>query len=455
MGKTRWTKEAVERELKKISSLKELRKNRALEGALDRHGLNHLKEKLSKEFTKWTKENLKEEALKFNSVKEWIAKSPRSYFSAVRKNYYKNLTIHMDKKKRDNFTKASLIKIAKKYKNTSEWIKEDDSSYHSALRKFGRKDKDIFGHFGKRIPHNFKWDREAIIKEAKKYNTLKDWQLNSPSSYNSSSRLNCKKEASYHMERYGNLKKRCIYQIKVKGEKIIYIGLTYRFSRRIKDHLNSKRFINLKKKYGENSLEIKKLTNYEDTNLISKLEEKLIERYRKKNFQVLNIAQGGGLGGNTVYWSKDKLINDARKYKTRTEWQKNSRSSYVTASRIPEIFKEATKHMSYVIRPDWTKDSIFRDALKYKTLKEWHKKSPSAVIRARHLNILEIATKHMERPKNYPWIKKGREEILKEAKKYRRLKDWYVNSHGSLKAAKSLGIFKLASSHMKMKKINE
>ena len=111
--------------------------------------------------------------------------------------------------------------------------------------------------------------------------------------------------------------------------------------------------------------------------------------------------------------------------------------------------------MSYVIRPDWTKDSIFRDALKYKTLKEWHKKSQSAVIRARHLNILGIATKHMERPKNYPWIKKGREEILKEAKKYRRLKDWYVNSHGSLKAAKSLGIFKLASSHMKMKKINE
>ena len=44
---------------------------------------------------------------------------------------------------------------------------------------------------------------------------------------------------------------------------------------------------------------------------------------------------------------------------------------------------------------------------------------------------------------------------VKEAKKYRRLKDWYVNSHGSLKAAKSLGIFKLASSHMKMKKINE
>ena len=112
MGKTRWTREEVERELQKISSLKELRKNRALEGALDRHGLNHLKEKLSKEYTKWTKENLKEEALKFNSVKEWITKSPKSYFNAVRKNYYKSLTIHMDKKKRDNFTKASLIKIA-------------------------------------------------------------------------------------------------------------------------------------------------------------------------------------------------------------------------------------------------------------------------------------------------------------------------------------------------------
>ena len=40
---------------------------------------------------------------------------------------------------------------------------------------------------------------------------------------------------------------RCIYSLEIKGQKKIYIGLTYNYQRRIRDHLKSKRFIELKK----------------------------------------------------------------------------------------------------------------------------------------------------------------------------------------------------------------
>ena len=73
------------------------------------------------------------------------------------------------------------------------------------------------------------------------------------------------------------------------SNKIIYFGLTFRFERRIKDHLESKRFMELKRKYGSNCLEVKKLTDYIDVKTAQKLEIKLISKMKDRNFILLNI----------------------------------------------------------------------------------------------------------------------------------------------------------------------
>ena len=46
---------------------------------------------------------------------------------------------------------------------------------------------------------------------------------------------------------------RCLYSIEIKKEKKIYIGLTYNFNQRIKDHLKTKRF----HKFNRKSVDLK------------------------------------------------------------------------------------------------------------------------------------------------------------------------------------------------------
>ena len=84
-----------------------------------------------------------------------------------------------------------------------------------------------------------------------------------------------------HMERRGNLKK-CLYSIRVKNKKLIYIGLTYNFKKRILTHLNSKRFKDIKKLYGESSIETKQLTDYMDREKAGELEDKIIATLSKQ-----------------------------------------------------------------------------------------------------------------------------------------------------------------------------
>ena len=89
---------------------------------------------------------------------------------------------------------------------------------------------------------NIKENKQKIISSAKKFKTRKDWNLNDPKAYGATRRLNLVDEATNHMDRLGNRFLRCIYALEVKNKKQIYIGLTYNYTRRIRDHLKSKRF---------------------------------------------------------------------------------------------------------------------------------------------------------------------------------------------------------------------
>ena len=92
-----------------------------------------------------------------------------------------------------------------------------------------------------------------------------------------------------------------------------------------------------------------------------------------------------------------KVFQDALKYKTRTEWARSSRS-YDRAQRKGWL-KKASKHMRNG-NIYWTKDKVLREAKKYKKRIDFQNKSRGAFQAAHRIGCYKEATKHMKRLSN-------------------------------------------------------
>ena len=95
------------------------------------------------------------------------------------------------------------------------------------------------------------------------------------------------------------------------------------------------------------------------------------------------------------YWNKDRVLESARKYKTQAEWNKAETSAVRVASKKGWI-GEATAHMS-PSRPNrmangyWTKERVMEDAKKFNSKTEWQKASSAAVSKAYKMGWMDEA----------------------------------------------------------------
>ncbi len=84
------------------------------------------------------------------------------------------------------------------------------------------------------------------------------------------------------------------------------------------------------------------LTNPVDT---AHAEREWITKYRTEGWTVLNKSRGGGLGTILrIKWTKDAVLAEAKKFKTKQEWINKSQASYRIAKR-ESWFEEASTHM--------------------------------------------------------------------------------------------------------------
>jgi len=148
----------------------------------------------------------------------------------------------------------------------------------------------------------------------------------------------------------------------------------------------------------------------------------------------------------------DKKISDkdihteALKYDSRGEFQKESNSYYFLAYER-KILDEVCSHMGK-IRTTWNNESAINEALKYKTLKDFSINSASAYQYVLRNNIKEEACYHF--PKQFRWTI---EEVNKEALKYTYRNDFQKNSLGAYKWAYKNKKLDEVCSHMKNRKI--
>jgi predicted GIY-YIG superfamily endonuclease len=132
------------------------------------------------------------------------------------------------------------------------------------------------------------------------------------------------------------------------------------------------------------------------------------------------------------YWTKDRCVEDALKYKSITEWHNKSQNVYLITKKY-NWFTECIKHMmppKYKPKGYWTKDRCIEDAKKYSTKWEWSKKSPSSNKISKKYNWFSECVKHMKintKPKGY-WTK---DRCIEEAKNYNSRKEWSTKHHSS------------------------
>lgn len=96
------------------------------------------------------------------------------------------------------------------------------------------------------------------------------------------------------------------------------------------------------------------------------------------------------------FWTKKRVFEEARKHETRTCFQKNSKGAFAAATRngwleeVNKTFAELKHEKGY-----WTEERVLKEAKKYKNIKVFKKENPKAYAAASRLKIIDKATAHM------------------------------------------------------------
>lgn len=151
--------------------------------------------------------------------------------------------------------------------------------------------------------------------------------------------------------------------------------------------------------------------------------------------------QATGKGRKTT-WTKEEVIKEALKYKTRTEFKSKKRLAYFAAIDLG-VFEDATSHMRGV----WTVKTLNEEARKYGYRGDFRNGSPGAYMKATRLGILDDICTHMAVKKS--GYKKWTDELIMiEAKKYKTKGEFCRNAPGAYTSASLRGLINKFCSHM-------
>lgn len=251
------------------------------------------------------------------------------------------------------------------------------------------------------------WTKERCIEEAKKYKTRKEFRQKNSGVYHKCNIYRYSDEAFSHMYRIGSKYERLIYAFEF-DDKSVYVGLSYNSDRRKLAHLSDIKSQVYKhiQKIGLFP-EFKELTEYINVDLASKKEGEILHKYKNDGWKILNKIKTGGLGGDIIKWNKENCILEAKKYLTKTKFQKNSNGAYDAAWKNGWL-NDICNHMIPQIkfRNFWNFDRCFKDAQNHQTKLDWRNNSGSAYVIAKRNGWLEICCKHMIKTTNNFWRNK-------------------------------------------------
>jgi predicted GIY-YIG superfamily endonuclease len=179
---------------------------------------------------------------------------------------------------------------ALKYKYRSEFQRKSHSAYIIAKRLgiFNRVTKHMVW---KTWPRDV-WNLKTISREAKKFKTRSEFMKMSSGAYAAALKLGILNKVCSHTVTPCSDKLRSVYSIEFE-DRSVYVGLTVNYSNRLQQHINhdvhKEKMKMLKYKFVKSN----DWHNPVDGQIA---EKKLIEKYRKNGWIVLNKSNYGSLG---------------------------------------------------------------------------------------------------------------------------------------------------------------
>lgn len=398
-----------------------------------------------KAYKKWTEETCQKEALKYNTRIEFCKKAKGAYNFAYANKIQDKICSHMKPiSKQTKWTKELCHERALKYNSRYKFSVYDKNAYNFSLSHGWI--NEVCSHMVPRFKPNKYWSKQRCQEEALKYKTRTEFRNNSTGAASAAQKHGWIDEICSHMKAASNmLYKRVVYAFEFEDNHV-YVGLTCNMNNRKNSHFTEKK--SAVYRHMEKTGLIPKLVVGESmTQEQAKVEEGLLlNKYKNKNWNILNKAKTGGLGGNIIKWTKKKVYKESLKYKTRTEFKKNSPGAYASA-RNHNWLMEIFLYMKEVKR--WSKETCKKEALKYNSRYDFSKNSPGAYQAAKRINALEEICSHMKwinRPNGY-WTKKNCREV---ALQFTTKRKFYNERIDAYSAASRNGWLDEICSHMTM-----
>ena len=287
------------------------------------------------------------------------------------------------KKKRCwKWTKEAIINEAKKYEYRSDFKKAEPNLYKKICQEgyFN----EAFGHM-KHKPK--KWTKEECLKAASKCKTKSEFEKKFCGAYSSSRKNGWYEECvSAFFTLVGNKANRCIYAFEF-DDGSVYVGLTFNFEERKKQHHKDPDSTVFKhvSKTGAKYNAIQK-TDYIDYRSASTLEGIILKEYIDGGWIPLNRVKTGGLGSSVekkekpekhkrLAWTYELLYEEAKKYNTKKDFFEQSPSAYSSAHKMG-IINEVCSHMTPLKKLKWAFEEAREVALLYDNKKDFRKEHP-------------------------------------------------------------------------------
>jgi hypothetical protein len=142
-------------------------------------------------------------------------------------------------------------------------------------------------------------------------------------------------------------------------------------------------------------------------------------------------------------FSVNTLVSIAKQYNHIIDWARTDPSSYYAALRWGCMDK-CTAHMKRLVSKPWTKENVIQDAKKYSNPTEWSRVSTAWSYAQRH-GLLKTCTSHMIRKKRSSFSDL---DIVNIALQYKSRTEWMVNSPSSYSVACKRKLLDKCSGHM-------
>jgi hypothetical protein len=334
---------------------------------------------------------------------------------------------------------------ALKYETRGEFRKKSGSAYNFCLKN--KCIDEVCRHMREIKKPKEYWTKDRCQEEALKYSTKTEFIKNSNSAYCKSYDFGWLDDICKHMVFLGNKYRRGIYVYEFT-DKYAYVGLTYNFESRKKQHLKRGPVFEHTKLSNFN---FKILSDYCDIEISKKLESEYCEKYYNEGWKLLNKAKPGACGGGLRKWTKSICKQQAMEFNDIKDYIRKNKLSYRSAKRNGWL-EEITQHM---IKLDtkkykyWTYDRCKEAISKCISVNEFRKKFAGGYGACKKNNwIDELCNKLIKtniKPKNY-WTK---DKCKEEALKFKTKKEFRENSISAYIISNRLKIMNEITQHMK------